>query len=155
MEQNAAVIPSIIDDIRRIFQIVSEYARAAEKVSGLTGPQLWALKLLGNSSPQKVSELARNMYLHPATVVGILNRLEAKGLVTRTRSLDDRRVVDVELTDEGAELVRKSPQVAQAMLVDGLAELTAEQLETVAEGVSQVVKILGAEHLTPRPLLST
>jgi len=41
------------------------------------------------------------MYLHPATVVGILDRLESRGLMKRMRSRDDRRVVNVQLTDDG------------------------------------------------------
>ena len=52
-----------------------------------------------------VSELARRMYLHPATVVGIFTRLESHGLIKRTRSKEDRRVVWVELTLKGKNLV--------------------------------------------------
>jgi len=52
----------------------------------------------------KVSDLARRMYLHPATMVGLLDRLEAKELLKRTRSDKDRRVVFIDLTDQGREL---------------------------------------------------
>lgn len=147
-------IPEVIDNLRRIFQAVGEYSRSAERETELTGPQLWALKILIRQAPLRVSELARQMYLRPATVVGILDRLEAKGLVTRTRSQKDRRAVDVELTDVGRALVAGAPEVAQVMLVNGLSALAEEEFGRVLDGMRHMVKILGAEHLLPQPLHS-
>lgn len=147
-------IPEVIDNLRRIFQAVGEYSRSAERETELTGPQLWALKILSRQAPLRVSELARQMYLRPATVVGILDRLEVKGLVTRTRSQQDRRAVDVELTGGGKDLVAKAPEVAQIMLVNGLSALAEEEFGVVVDGMRQMVKILGAEHLIPQPLHS-
>ncbi|WP_239026851.1 MarR family winged helix-turn-helix transcriptional regulator [Geomonas oryzisoli] len=131
---------------------MSEYSRSAERETELTGPQLWALKILDRQAPLRVSDLARQMYLRPATVVGILDRLEGKGLVTRTRSQQDRRAVDLELTGAGRVLVAKAPEVAQVMLVNGLSTLTQQEFDSVLEGMRHMVRILGAEHLMPQPL---
>jgi DNA-binding MarR family transcriptional regulator len=118
----------------------------------LTGPQLWALKILADRSTLRVSELARQMYLQPATVVGIVDRLERKGLLTRTRSTEDRRTVDLHLTDGGREVSEKAPDVAQVMLLRGLDELTDEQFSRVEEGMKQLTRMLGAEQIVPQPL---
>lgn len=144
--------PEIIDNLRRVFQAINEYSKNAERLTGLTGPQLWALKILSTKAPLRVSTLAHQMFLHPATVVGILDRLEAKGLVTRTRSTEDRRAVNLHLSESGRELVEKAPEIAQIMLVKGLEQLTNEQFSCVEEGLRQMVRILGAEHFTPQPL---
>lgn len=152
--RQAEEIPEVIDNLRRISQAVSEYSRHAVKMTELTGPQLWALKIIANAAPIRVSELARQMYLRPATVVGILDRLETKGLVTRTRSTEDRRVVDIHLSAIGTSVVANSPEVAQTMLVKGLGTLSDEQFRCVVEGMKQMVRILGAEHITPQPLHS-
>lgn len=152
MGKKSEEIPKVISDVRRIFQAINEYSKNAEKMTGLTGPQLWAMKLLAQAPPLRVSELARQMFLHPATVVGILDRLETKGMVTRTRSLEDRRVVEIELTPQGKDVVAKAPEVAQAMLVKGLEVLSDEQFSCVEEGMKQVVRMLGAEHINPLPL---
>ena len=154
MKKHRGATPEIIDNLRRVFQAINEYSRNAEKTTGLTGPQLWALKILDNTSPIRVSELAQRMYLRPATVVGILDRLEMKGLISRTRSMDDRRAVDLYLTEMGKQLADKAPEVAQAMLMKGLDELTEEQFSTVEEGMKLMVRMLGAEQLTPQPLHS-
>jgi MarR family transcriptional regulator, organic hydroperoxide resistance regulator len=145
-------IPEVIDNLRRISRAISEYPKNAERITGLTGPQLWAMKLLANTSPIKVSELARRMYLHPATVVGILDRLETKGMVTRTRSKADRRAVDLVLTDRGKSMVANAPEVAQALLVKGLEALSDEEFCRVAEVMELLTRILGTEQITPQSM---
>jgi DNA-binding MarR family transcriptional regulator len=94
------------------------------------------------------------MYLRPPTVVGILDRLEGKGLVTRTLSKADRRVVDIDLTAQGSELVANAPEVAQDMLMKGLDELSDEQFTSVEEGMKLMAKVLAADQLIPQPLHS-
>jgi MarR family transcriptional regulator, organic hydroperoxide resistance regulator len=154
MEQKAPIVSEIIDDIRRIFQVVNEQSKKAKRETGLTGPQLWAIKVIGDLSPIRVSDLAGRMYLHPATVVGILNRLELLGLVKRVRTSEDRRVVKIELTAEGRSLVAKAPQIAQGLLVAGLEVLPLKKLKDIAAGLESLVQILGAQELPARLILS-
>ncbi len=153
-DERSIAIGRVLDDLRRVFQVVHGYSKRAERVGGLTGPQLWAMKVLAEGSPVRVSDLAQRMYLHPSTVVGILDRLESRGLATRTRSTEDRRVVTVSLTEEGRLLVSKTPQVAQGLLLTGLKDLPTEELHTVRTGLSLLVGILGARDLPPRLLFS-
>ena len=105
MTETARMVADIIDNLRRVFQVIHEQSKKIERETSLTGPQLWAIKVIAESAPIKVSDLARRMYLHPATVVGILDRLEGRGLVTRKRSREDRRVVEIDLTAQGRFLV--------------------------------------------------
>lgn len=122
-------------------------------MTGLTGPQLWALKIIADSAPVRVSQLAARLYLHPATTSGILDRLEDKGLITRTRSVNDRRVVHVVLTDAGHGVMLKAPEVAQGLLVSGLDRLSDRKLATVAEGLLLMAKILNVQDIPPLPML--
>ena len=154
MKKKSAVVSEIIDNIRRVFQAVNEQSKKAKRETGLTGPQLWAIKTIAELSPVRVSGLARRMYVHPATVVGILNRLELQGLIKRVRTHGDRRVVNVELTDAGNALVAKAPQVAQGLLVAGLEELHFGKLQGIAASLGVLVHILGAQELPPQLLLS-
>lgn len=152
MKPNKDAAVGIIDDLRRIFQAINEYSKTAEHATGLTGPQLWALKILESSVQMRVSELAQAMYLRSATVVGIVDRLEAKELVVRVRSATDRRAVNLSLTDLGREVAEKAPDVAQALLITGLAGLTHDQFQCVEAGMQLMVKLLKAERITPQPL---
>lgn len=102
----------------------------------------------------KVTELARRMYLHPSTVVGIVDRLEAKGFVVRGRDPSDRRLVLVTLTIEGRRVADRVPKVAQDYLLDGLGGLTGRDRKAVARGVALLVDILGAAKFPAKPILS-
>jgi len=155
MKLKPVVVAGIIDDIRRIFQVLTEQSRKIENETNLTGPQLWVVKILKETSPLKVSDLARRMYLHPATMVGLLDRLEAKGLLKRTRSEKDRRVVYIDLTDQGHELETNSPEVVQNLLVNGLEKLTGQELKIVSDGLERVVNILGAKDVPPQLIMSS
>ncbi|GFO59424.1 MarR family transcriptional regulator [Geomonas silvestris] len=148
-------VAEIIDNIRRVFQVVNEHSKRAEKETGITGPQLWAIKTIAECAPIKGAELARRMYLHPTTVVGILDRLEARGLVLKTRSTVDRRVVEVELTEQGKALVAGAPEVAQGMLVRGLEPLSDQALLKISDGLDELVRILGIKELPPNLILSS
>lgn len=152
MRKKNREIDEVINNLRRIYQAINMHSRSAEQRAGLTGPQLWALQILVASGPVKLSALAQQMYLRPATVVGIVDRLEAKGLVSRTRSTEDRRAVDLALTEEGERVIENAPQVAQAMLLKGLQDLPDEQLAVVVAGMKLMARILEAEDLTPQPL---
>lgn len=134
-------ITEIIDHIRRVFQVTNEQSKKAKRETGLTGPQLWAIKMIGELSPVRVSDLAARMYLHPATVVGILNRLELRGFIKRMRTSEDRRVVKIELTDVGNAIMAKAPQVAQGLLVTGLEVLPLRKPQDISANLEELVHI--------------
>jgi len=145
-------IPDVIDNLRRIVEAVKQHSRTVEQKTGLTGPQLWALKILAESAPLRLCELASRMYLRPATTVGIIDRLEGRGLVTRDRSREDRRAVDIALTEAGKDVLAKAPEVTQVMLLQGLDQLTEDEFAHVMEGMQLMTRILGAENIKPQPL---
>lgn len=148
------LIREVMDNLRRVFQVINDHSKLAKSTTGFTGPQLWALKVLAEHASLRVTDLATRMYLHPSTVVGILHRLEVKSLVERRRLHGDRRVVLVELTAAGKAFVHRIPAVAQSALLAGLESLSSSELRAVARGLRLQVKILGAQELPPQLLLS-
>jgi hypothetical protein len=63
--------------------------------------------------------------------------------------------VEISLTEQGRELLALAPEVPQGYLVRGLENLTDKKLLKVAEGVEELVKILGAEEIPPQLILSS
>jgi DNA-binding MarR family transcriptional regulator len=155
MHYKKTIISNIIDDLRRVFQILNEQSKKVERETGLTGPQLWTIKTINENSPIKISGLANKLYLHPTTVIGIIDRLEKQELVKRQRSKDDRRVVWVELTAKGNDLLKSAPEVAQGLLVSGLEQITVNNLMEIDKSMKHLVKIFGAQKTPPRLILST
>src|SRR5215831_6731742 len=73
----------------------------------LNDVDLDCLDLISRHGPLSPSALARRAGLHPATITGVLDRLERGGWVTRERDQADRRAVTVSvLRDRAAEVLR-------------------------------------------------
>ena len=84
---------------------------------------------MGASPTATVAELARECQLDTGAMTRLLDRLEAKGLVRRVRSQADRRVVNIELTDEGRSAAREVPQHLAAVQNEYLSGFTQEEWE--------------------------
>jgi DNA-binding MarR family transcriptional regulator len=68
---------------------------------GLTHPQFDIIATLGNTPGMSYKELGERTLITKGTLTGVIERLEQKGLVARTRSPDDKRSFFVQLTPEG------------------------------------------------------
>jgi DNA-binding MarR family transcriptional regulator len=74
--------------------------------SGLKDLDLAGLDVLARNGPQTPSALAKALQVHPATMTGMLDRLEAGGWIARERSPVDRRLVHIGLVpDRGRDLL--------------------------------------------------
>ncbi|WP_374390858.1 MarR family winged helix-turn-helix transcriptional regulator [Brevundimonas sp.] len=83
---------------------------------GLTYPQLLAMSLLWEQDDRTVGQIGERLFLETNTVTPLIKRLEAAGLVTRTRARDDERVVRVRLTDAGRALASEAGCLPEAVL---------------------------------------
>ena len=105
----------------------------------LTEQQWRVLRVLWSSKKVTSVELSNRTLIPAPSLVGVLDRLEKKGLVTRVRSEEDRRAVFVVATAQGQALEEEvSPQVAE---IDRQlrASVTAEEwrmMEQVLEKIS-------------------
>ena len=89
---------------------------------GLTYPQYLAMMVLWEEDGLTVGEISSRLLTDPGSLTPLLKRLEAEGLLSRTRSREDERVVVVELTDAGRALQGKAKDVPQCILAaSGLA----------------------------------
>jgi len=80
-------------------------------VHELTSAQWGPLMRLRTTGGSTVAELARWLQVDAGAMTRLLDRLEKKGLCKRVRSTEDRRVVKVELTPEGATAIQQVPAV--------------------------------------------
>ncbi len=83
---------------------------------GLTYPQYLALVILWRQDGQTVGGLAEQLALESSTLTPLLKRLEASGLVRRTRNPLNERQVVITLTDQGRALKDKSACVGLSLL---------------------------------------
>jgi DNA-binding MarR family transcriptional regulator len=143
----------IVAAIRRIMRAVDLHSRHLVDEFGLTGPQLALLKAVQRLAPATPGGLARELSLSPATVTGILSRLEARGLVLRRLGDVDRRTIRVELTRAGAVLVGDAPSLLQERFRRELAQIQDWEQHQILSVLQRIAAMMGAEGLDASPHL--
>src|SRR5690625_5918743 len=78
----------ILRALRRITRSIALHSRQLAACSNITAPQLVCLGAIIERGPITATELSRKMHVSASTVVGILDRLEGKGLIHRERGRD-------------------------------------------------------------------
>ena len=80
---------------------------------GLTYPQYLVLQVLWEEDGRTIGAVAARLALEPSTITPLVKRLEAGGVVTRTRDAQDERQVRVHLTERGRALREESAPMAR------------------------------------------
>ena len=150
--ENEPVIESIVGAIRRLNRAIYLDASRTSREFGLTRSQSGVLKLLLMLGPLSSADLSRQLYMTPANMTGIIDRLERKGLVDRTRQSVDRRVVLITLTESGNDLSRRLPDSIERKLVSELMALSPEQMQMLSKAMNQIVHLMDAHGIEDTPL---
>ncbi|MGY4212693.1 DNA-binding MarR family transcriptional regulator [Burkholderia sp. PvR073] len=95
---------------------------------GITGTQASMLFMIAVGKCSTAAELAREYGIDASAVTRLLDRVEKRGLLSRVRSIEDRRVVRLELTDEGRALAERLPPVFRSVLDELLGGFTPEEV---------------------------
>lgn len=99
----------VLSTLRRIIRAIDLHSRQLALRYGLTGPQLILLQELARLREVSVGSLAKKVSLSNGTVTDILDRLEKRGFVTRSRSEADKRRVYAHITERGQQVLQESP----------------------------------------------
>lgn len=152
---NEAMNRSILSALRRIIRAIDLHSHHLMDEHGLTGPQLAALHEIARGGVVSASEVARAMQLSQPTMTGILERLERRKLITRTRSGTDRRTVDIGITDEGRRLLATAPPLLQERFSTALARLQPWEQTMILATLQRIAAMMDAEDLPATPQLVT
>jgi DNA-binding MarR family transcriptional regulator len=144
----------ILKSLRQIIRAVEVHSRKLDHDYQITGPQLACLLVIREKSPISVTRLAEAVFLSPGTVVGIVDRLEEKGLVARNRSKKDRRLVEIAITDAGKRLSDKAPSPIHGILASALKKLPDEEQISIAEALAKLVRLMNAGGIEAAPILT-
>lgn len=145
----------ILRAIRRIIRSVDIYSHKLALDCGVTVPQLSCLLLVAEAGPVTLKALAERVDLTAGTVVGIIDRLEMKGLVQRTRSQTDRRQVQISITQDGRSLAARAPSPLQDRLARALDGLPSADRASIAESLERIVGLMEIGHVDAAPILDT
>jgi DNA-binding MarR family transcriptional regulator len=118
--------------------------RDAKEVDGISVGQLRVLGALLREGAMPVSQLAQATLASPPSVTQMLDALQERGLVARTRSETDRRSVTVELTPTGRRRAEARRKVVRAELERTFANLPAGDYPAGAEVLRRLAAFLDA-----------
>jgi DNA-binding MarR family transcriptional regulator len=105
------------------------------KQFGLTGTQYNALRILRGAGPEGLpcSEIGERMITHDPDITRLLNRLEDRGFVKRTRAKNDRRVICGKITPAGLKLLREMDSPLEKRGREMLRHVGQEKLKELIE----------------------
>lgn len=104
--------------------------------SGMTPQQYWLLRQLRRDGSLSIGELAQALGITTGSATVACKRLERAGLITRERQVEDERIVEVALTEQGRaqiDALRQKRREALAQWLDVLDQREQEELLNMVE----------------------
>ena len=153
MDDDVTTQRQVLVALRRIIRAVDLHSKYLAQRYGLTGPQLVLLQEIAHSQPVPTGALAQKISLGQATVSSILDRLEKRGLVKRSRSEEDKRRVMNEVTDNAIRILERSPSLIQNRFVIEFGKLADWERSLVLSTLQRVAHMMHADELEASPVL--
>lgn len=141
--------------LRKIIQAIDMNSKKLVKRVGLTGPQLVILQEMARGGEVTPGEIARAVSLSQATVTGILERMEKRGLIARQRSRQDKRCIMVRITGAGHKILEEAPPLMQEAFVERFSNLQDWEQTMILSALQRLVSILDAKSIQAAPFLAT
>jgi DNA-binding MarR family transcriptional regulator len=111
----------------------------ALKPLGLTSSQIGVMLMLASGRARTPLELSREMAYDSGSMTRMLDRLEKKGFVNRTRSEADRRIVKLSLTERGRYAAGRLPVIGAAVLNEQLRGFNRAELDLLTGMLARII----------------
>ena len=136
----------VLRRFRVVFNAIRTHFRQVEKASGLGGAQVWALSLINTHPGMGVGEVAKGMDIHQSTASNLIKLLARKHLVAMTKSLLDKRVVELRVTPAGLAALANIPGPFEGVLPGALKQLEAGTLASLHQDLGLLIAALHADE---------
>ncbi|MBN1913112.1 MAG: MarR family transcriptional regulator [Candidatus Omnitrophica bacterium] len=137
------------DEMSRVMpQLLRGFSRRqADEISKgkITLPQFLILDLLDKGGALKMTALSLFMEVTTAAMTGLVERLVKCGYVKRAFDPGDRRIIKIELSKKGAELVRKISQQRRQMIIKIFGQISEEERANYLNILLRIRDILNKE----------
>lgn len=121
---------------------LSQSAEQLLKEVGLTGAQYNVLRILRGAEPEGLAcrGIGDRMISHDPDITRLLDRMEKRGLITRHRQTDDRRVVKTRITPKGLELLKTLDEPVHEMHKQQFRHMSASRLKNLEDLLDELRK---------------
>jgi DNA-binding MarR family transcriptional regulator len=141
--------------LRRILRATDSYGRDLARDAGLTAVQLRVLQIVAEKGKCHPSEVASRMSVSQATISVIIKKLESWGLLARDQSEDDRRQIDLTLTEDGKARLSAAPDALQQRYVKKFEALPEWEQSMIVSVLQRVAGMLDEGEFDASPVLAT
>lgn len=128
----------IIQSLRALMQEVDLHSRRLKKNYDLTVSQILCLYEVHDKGPQTSISLARSLHVTPSSLVNIIDKLEEKKLIARTRDLEDRRAIHITITPDGQRFVKEEPHLLHNRIDKHLRNLPTDEKSALAAALRKL-----------------
>jgi len=143
----------LLISLRRVIRAISVHSRQLNKDSGLTVPQLIVMRKIAQLDAPLAKQIAQEITLSAATVTTILDRLESRHLVIRTRSETDKRKVHLSLSEVGQKLLSDAPKPLQENFIKRYKNLEEWEQSQLLSAVERIASMMDASEIDAAPVL--
>ncbi|MCC6318382.1 MAG: MarR family transcriptional regulator [Gemmatimonadaceae bacterium] len=134
----------------RLNHLLERQSRLMARELGVTFPQRTVIRLVGQRPGVSPGDLASYLHIDPGTLSTILRGLEQRGLIARGTDPDDRRRVQIRLTDAGHALESPSAETVEAVLARVLGDWSEDHKRTSIELMNAISDGLAKAGLPQR-----
>lgn len=138
-------VPRLAQALRELVSVVSRET-ASHRLSRTAAGTLSALERRG---PSRISDLTRLEAVGQPAMTGLVQRLEASGLVSRTSDPSDRRATLVAVTDAGRDALAERRRQQDAIVAARVSRLPPDQLAALDAAVDAIVELTQEDHDQP------
>ena len=146
MKNKAELVKQIIELQREVRRALRQYVPNAWMNLNLTIAQLKSLFLIAREGSMNTKSLAEALGVTSSNVTGIVDRLVKQGLVSRQEDPEDRRMLQIQVTDQGEAILTSLREETVSSMSKVLASMSVEELSSLARGLSLLVKAAEAHE---------
>lgn len=145
-------VKKINDILVNLFNVVLKLEEKAMKESthrDLSVKELHTLVAIGEGKSKTMSQVAAALKVSVSTLTTAINRLVKKGYAQRFRITEDRRIVKISLTEDGAAAVREHEEFHREMITDAIAQIPEDQVGKFIESIDNMNQYLAMRRHPP------
>lgn len=147
LQNSGNVSELVLAALRKIMRSIDLHSKSLVKRFGLTSPQLIVLREVNAHGQVTAGEIAHAVSLSQATITGIFERLEKRGLITRQRSSDDRRRILVQPTLEATKRLAGAPPLMQESFVEAFDKLQDWEKSMILSSLQRLVSLMDTQYI--------
>ncbi len=139
----SGLISSVFYDIIKL----EENFLKNNKYKDVSSKEIRTIEAIGINRPKSMGSIAKNLDITLGTLTVSITNLEKKGYVRREKSLNDKRVVNVMLTEKGKKLFRLHKKFKQNIMKSIVIDLTNQEKEIFNGALNRVSQILHKQYI--------